>query len=368
MAPRNSELDRRQFLKAGVLASAGLAGAGLLAACSSGARPSGAVSDSKTIRFANYPSWIGAHEIALFQEANPGVTVRQVSSGVSGSGSIIAQIAQDPAAYDMALLPGPVGGALKAGDLLQPIDVAQIPALAGVPKNFTDAYPWGIPTDYGMLGIAYRKDLVSEPIRGWKDLIALAPKYSNRIVLSDYDDDVMGAALIASGFRVNDPDPGHLQQALEVLLALKPHILAVLDTDITKPLVGRNATACISIDHDFSVAVSQQSDSNIVFVAPEEGIPAYIEGWGIIKGKRNTALIEKFMDFHLQPKNYADFLTNTGARSLLSAANQYLSRSVTDVQALNLPADVSSRFQYSTYVDPSYLSTLNNYFTKFKNA
>ena len=367
MSNLHPQMSRRGLIKTGALLTTSIAAANLLAACG-GSTPSTGESASQTIRFLNYPGWIGKNEVALFEKQNPGVRIKQIAGGVSGSAQIISQIANDAAAYDMALLPGPVGGAVDAANLLRMVDEKDVPALATVPQEFRDAYPWGIPTDYGITGIGYRKDLVSEPIRGWADLIRIAPKYSGRIVVSDYADDVMGAALIACGYKVNDEDPGHLQEATDLLIELKPHIGSVLGTDITKPLVGNDPRAVISIDHDFSVAFSQRSDPNIVFVAPEEGIPAYIEGWGIIAGERNVDLITDFMDFHLQPKNYADFITATGSRSMIEEANAFLDPAVVDVQAFDIPADAFERFQYTRYVSPSYLATVNAQFLKFKNA
>ena len=63
----------------------------------------------------------------------------------------------------------PAGGQLKAGGFLEALDESQVPNLAQVDPRFRDAFTEiGMPQDYGIVGIAWRRDLVKRPITSWK--------------------------------------------------------------------------------------------------------------------------------------------------------------------------------------------------------
>jgi spermidine/putrescine-binding protein len=53
-----------------------------------------------------------------------------------------------------------------------------------------------------------------------------------------YDVDVTGAALIYSGHDVNATDQAAIDDAKEALLDIKPHLRALLETNLSKPLEG----------------------------------------------------------------------------------------------------------------------------------
>ena len=86
------------------------------------------------------------------------------------------------------------------------------------------------------------------------------------------------------------------------MLAIKPHLQAILETDYSKALI--QGTALFAIDYDYDIAAAQQQNKNIVWVAPTEGMAAYLEGWYAFKGSK-----------HLQARLGADELPS-GAQEL----------------------------------------------------
>ena len=92
--------------------------------------------------------------------------------------------------------------------MLAEIDFSKIPNIKNMPDRFREAYPWGIPTDYGKIGYAYRKDLVSERPTTWADFFELAPKYSGKVILLDVLEDTIGNTLISLGHDGNTSDEG----------------------------------------------------------------------------------------------------------------------------------------------------------------
>ena len=159
-------MTRRAALRRGAQ-FAGLASVGLAAACGSSSSSSSTPSSSAgtaeplsgTVTFANYPEWIGAHEVAAFEKANPGVKIHQVSELTSGGNAAqIVQIHQNQASYDMALAGNTASQQLNDAKLIQPVNLDNIPNIKYVPSYFRKSFPWGIPTDYGKVGLGYRKD------------------------------------------------------------------------------------------------------------------------------------------------------------------------------------------------------------------
>jgi spermidine/putrescine-binding protein len=336
----NPRLTRRVMLSRS-MQLAGLASlGGIAAACgsSSGSGSSASTAGSANeplsgeIIFMNYPGWIGSNEVKGFEAKYPGVTVKQVEGLTSGVSAAAAQIAQNKSTYDMSL-GGPVlGEQLRQGNLLQQVDFSKIPNMKNVGQHFIDAYPWGPPTDFGKTGIGYRSDMVSDSITSWADLWNLAPKYSGKIVFVDFDVDVLGAALKYKGFSVNSTDPDELNQAKDALLQIKPHLLAFAPTDITKPMI--KGEAAITVDYDYDIAAAAGKESSITWVAPSEGMPAYLDGWLAIAGTDRLPEVEALMNYHLEPKVYADFINTTGSAYVMKSAEPYIDKSIVENPSL----------------------------------
>ncbi|MFL5859678.1 MAG: extracellular solute-binding protein, partial [Solirubrobacteraceae bacterium] len=156
-----------------------------------------------TLTLLTYPGWYGPHEFAAFSKLHPGLHVKTAATGTTGVAAQIAQIANNPGAYDISLAGVPVSSQMKLAHILEPLDTAAVPNLKLIPQEFRTAFPLGIPTDFGKTGYAYRKDLIPERPKSWHDLISLAPKYSGKITMLKYDSDVQGSFLKALGYSIN---------------------------------------------------------------------------------------------------------------------------------------------------------------------
>ena len=81
-------------------------------------------------------------------------------------------------------------------------------------------------------------------------------------------------------------------------------------------------------------------------------MPAYLEGWIAIAGTTQLPEVEAFMNFHLDPKNYADFVENTGAAYEEQAANKYLPASTVNSPAQRYDPKVLATVQWERYLNP----------------
>jgi spermidine/putrescine transport system substrate-binding protein len=366
-----TRMTRRAALSrgAGSLAAAGSLSA-LLAACgsssssssstaaSSASAASGSGSSSSaaagsmtgTITLLSYPQWYGPKEFADFSKLHPGLQVKTAVSGTTGAAAQIAQISTNKGAFDLTLAGVPVSSQMKLAGVLEPLDTAKVPNLSLVAPEFRSAFPFGIPTDFGKTGYAYRSDLIPERPKSWHDLISLAGKYSGKITMIKYDSDIQGSFLKALGYSINTKDQSQLQAMQKTMLALKPHLQAILETDYSKALI--EGTALFAIDYDYDIAAAQAKNKHIVWVAPSEGMSAYLEGWIALKGSTHLAAVWDLMNFHLEPKNYASFINTTGSAYVEPSADRYIMKSISGNSTLHYSSSQLAKVEFEQYLGP----------------
>ena len=191
-------LSRRALMRRAAIAAAALpAGAALL----EGFAGTAAAADSGQIVLNNYPGWIGKNELAAFSKKYPGDKVKMVTNATSSVAEVILQFKSGN--FDVLLSDTTDSGQADAAGLLEKLDWSKIPNIKNVSANFRKAYPWGIPTDYGKVGIAYRPDIVGEKITSWHDVWRLAPKFDGRVVFINLERDCLGSTLKYLGYSSN---------------------------------------------------------------------------------------------------------------------------------------------------------------------
>jgi spermidine/putrescine transport system substrate-binding protein len=370
-------ISRRSALTRG---AAGLLGASslsaVLAACGSSSSSSSGSGSSPvkgdggsmtgTMVLLTYPGWYGPHELKDFEAQHKGVTVKTEESGESGAAATLSEIEHNEGAFDLAL--GGVPGAAQldaAQQIIIPTE-AQVPNLKLIPETFKKGFKYGIPTDYGKTGFAYRKDLISERPTSWADLFELAPKYSGKITMLKYDSDIQGTFLKALGYSINTKSQTELAAMQKKMLAFKPYLQAILETDYSKPLI--EGTAVLAIDYDYDVAAAQAKNDNIVWVAPTEGMAAYVEGWYAFKSSKHLDLVWDLMNFHLEPKNYASFINYAGPAYVEPAAEKDIKKRIIDDPALKYDAKELKGVQFEGYLGPEQANYRAKLWEEFLNA
>ena len=237
---------------------------------------------------------------------------------------------------------------LEAADLLEPFDPERTPNIENMPQAVREELTLGVPGDIGKTGFGYRQDLISERPTSWAEFWDLAKKYSGKTTMFKYDVDVTGAALIYSGHEVNATEQAAIDDAKEALLDIKPHLRALLETNLSKPLL--EGTAFLAMDYDYDIAGASRENSDIVWVAPEEGLPAYIEGWLPLKDSENLDTVYAFFNEHMAPKNYANYINTIGASYLMPAAEPYINEEIKGNPALRFDEEEFQRIEFVQFL------------------
>jgi spermidine/putrescine transport system substrate-binding protein len=347
-------MGRRAFLRRSAQAGIGVPAAAWLAAACGGSSSSPASSSSSaqpvkgTATILNYAGWMGKHNVSSYEALHPGATIKQVTEASISNSAIVAELKANQSSYTGALGDLAVVGQAMAAGLLQPLDWSKIPNVANVEATFRNTYSHGVPSDYGKVGIGYRTDLVKEDITSWHDVWRLAPKYSGKIVFVDLDRDCIGSALKYLGYSTNTTSAAQLNRALNALIAIKPHLQAILSYNIGTGLA--KGTTYIAMDWDYDVALAQQSNKNIRWVLPAEGATAYLEGFFALKDTPQLPVFESFFNYFLEPKQYADFVNTTGTAFVEKAATPYVDKAIADNPALLVDPVTLSHVEFEKFV------------------
>jgi len=289
---------------------------------------------------------MGIHEIANFQKKMSGSKVKMVTAATSSAAEVVLQFKSGN--YDLLLSDTTDSAQAAAANLVEKVDWSKVPNIKNVAPSFRKAYPWGVPTDYGKVGIGYRPDIVGEKITSWHDVWRLAPKLSGRIVFINIERDCLGSACKYLGHSSNTTDPKQIEAAKDAVIKIKPHLQAFLNTNVGQGLV--NGSTAIAMDWDYDVALLKQKQPKIEWVAPTEGMHAYLEGFTAAKGADNLDVVQSFMNFMLDPVQYADFINTTGSAFLVPSEGKYIKKSISKNPILQPSPAVLKRVEFDHFL------------------
>jgi spermidine/putrescine transport system substrate-binding protein len=347
----NARMTRRRMIERTLaLAAAGFAVDPLSAYASAGSSSESTAGAATSIRMINYAGWIGKTEAADFKKAS-GTSINQIV--INEDQGRVAKLGTDPKAADMCLGDLSDAGRLAQLGVLGKLDWSKIPnykkhvAAFGKVGSFSNGTALGIPTDFGRDGFAYRTDIVKEDLRTWKDLFDVAPKYSGKITLLNITEDTLSSALIALGYSVNTTSKSEIEKAGKLLNGIKPHLSALVSTNMMGPLLNGSGAIASDWDYDAGAVLAAHPHLPIKWVDPEDGTRAYLDGWVAMKSSSVFTDVEAFMNFHLEPKNYAKFVNTLGiSPALVPAALPYVKPAIVKSKILNPPKVVASRIQF----------------------
>ena len=299
-----------------------------------------------TLNFLNFTGWASPATYADFAKAFPGATVNEIAW--ASADDTVTKAKDRAGDIDVVLVDGTTFPRLTAiGVLAELGEIANMKFVAdGYKNNEWDPDNKSFAaTDHGRTGIIYRKDLVKTPPTSWKEFFALAPDYSGKVAMLDYQLSVMDNILQMLGKPVGTKEQADLDAVLDVLTAVKPHLLAI-STEVGKAVAAGDAVMAMCDAYDAQLALT--TNSNVVWVDPSEGQVGYLEGLAILDGPRNE-LAKAFVNFFLEPKNYAAFI-NTVASPYVQPDNADIDEVLKSSPVINPSADVISRVQFHKFL------------------
>lgn len=144
--------------------------------------------------------------------------------------------------------------------------------------------------------IAYNKDKISDEITGYNNLTK--PKYKNNIVLLDDQRIVIGMALLALDYDMNETNPNRLYEAELWLNNFKKNVKAY-DSDSPKTFFITDEVDA-GVMWSAEAILAKEKNPNIEIVYPEEGHAISMDNYTILKGSKNEENAYKFINYLLR--------------------------------------------------------------------
>lgn len=227
--------------------------------------------------------------------------------------------------YDVIVVSDYNVEALIARGLLAKLDPARLanrsnldPTLLGKPFDRSNDYT--VPYLWGMVGIAYRKDILPTPEQTW-GLIFDPERQTGRFMLLDSTREMMAGALRYLGRSANSTSPADLGAAAELLIAAKRRSVGF---DANPAIRIGNGQAVYGVVYNGNTRTA--GHAQLSFFVPREGSSMFIDSYAIPADARNADLAHAFIDFMLRPEVAARNATvarhataNRAARPLIPA-------------------------------------------------
>ena len=198
---------------------------------------------------------------------------------------------------------------MKSRGLIQMIDKNRLYNLGNINPLFLnqkyDFYNhYSLPFLSTIVVVAVNRNHISDSITSYNDL--LNSEYVNNIVMIDDQRIVIGIALMALGYDMNEVDDMALKEAKEWLLQLKKNIKAY-DSDSPKTFFITEE-ADIGIMWNAEAELAKLDNSNIEIVEMKEGHAISTDNYAIVSGAKNIDNAYLFINYLLE-NNVSDRIT-----------------------------------------------------------
>ncbi len=311
------QLSRRDFVKKALALGVGLSGiAAALMACSrdkeqpatgKAVEPKDPAGDDKKpggelekeLRIYNWSDYIAKDTVSNFEKE---FGVKVIYDTYESNEELLAKLQAGASGYDLVCPSGFMVPALVALDLIDAIDRSRIPnssnlsdIFAGLPYDPPQKY--SLPYQWGITGVAYRKDKVKAPVESWG--VLHDTQYAGKMTQTDDMRDVIGCWLKYRGKSANSVVPEELEQAKKDALLAKKNIKSY----ISAPVKGQLITGDVWIAQLWSgdTVQAQAEQPEIQFVIPNEGGTMFVDTMLIPKKAPHKRAAYAFLDYILRP-------------------------------------------------------------------
>ena len=369
-----SPFSRRGFLKAAVV----LPAAGVLAACSQEVGPQSDDAPSPTggsataeleseLNIYNWAAYLNPATRRAFAKA---YDVETTLDFYSSNEELIAKLQGGAGGYDLIAPTGYAVQIMADEGLLYELDHERIPNMANVdPRfiglSFDPENRYSMPKDWGTTGFGYLQDFVDEDMTSWDDFFTLASKYSGKYTVLDSSPEVIGAGLKRHGYSYNTTDPDEVDQALDDLIAIKPHIAAITSSEYRQMMSRGDAWVSLGWNGDFFYVLEDQP--SVKYVIPEEGTEFWVDTWSIPANAPHPNIATEFINWILTPENQGRESNYTYYASAVEGAQEHTDEAIANDPSIYPEPSVIDQLEANSG-DPEALDLRSEAWTTFKSA
>jgi spermidine/putrescine transport system substrate-binding protein len=274
--------------------------------------------DGQTLSVYNWSTYVADNTIPDF-EAACGVSV--VYDVYGSNEEMLARLSQGNPGYDIIVPTGYMVETMINRELLEPIDLENIPNAANVSEVLLDPVydpgnMYSLPYQWGTLGIGYNITNTGEEITTWEQVFA----YDGPVAWIDDPRFMFGVALTMLGFDPNSADPDEIAQARDYLIENGGNVVAIAADDGQALLERGDVHIALEYNGDIFQLRADCECEDYVFTLPEPSAQRWVDNLAIPAGAPNKALAEVFIDYILDPQVGADISNYTAYASPNQAA------------------------------------------------
>ena len=192
---------------------------------------------------------------------------------------------------------------LREEGMLLSFDTSSLSNYGNIDPSFLDKYydpdnSYSVPYTYGMVGIIYNKNMVSEEDVAKKSWGLLwDEKYSGNILQFNNPRDAFATAMYWKGLDINSEDTDVWDEALEILKDQKPILQGYVNDEIFNKMKSESAAIAAYYVGDFLTMAEEQE--NLGFYYPKEGSNYFIDAMCIPTCSSNPHLAKEYINFML---------------------------------------------------------------------
>ena len=217
---------------------------------------------------------------------------------------LYAKLSTDAVSYDIIIPSDYMIARLASEGLLAEIDFDNIPNYEScISEDFRGLYydpedKYSVPYTYGMIGVIYNANVVSEEDIGDWDLM-WNEKYKGDIVQFNNARDAFGTAFYKLGLDVNSTDKTVWDKAFDELSAQRPIVYSYVMDEIYNMMESGEASIGAYYAGDYLTMLDNQSDDvDLRFYYPDN-TNLFVDAMCIPACTQNKALAEEYINFML---------------------------------------------------------------------
>ena len=315
---------------------------------------SGCSNNEEVVNILNWSSYIPNEVIKDF-EHQTGIKVNY--NTYSSNEECLAKLqAAKSGTYDLIFPSDYLVELLIEKEMIQKLDKTKLNNIDNLNTNYLDLeYDPGniytLPFLAASVVIVYDEKFVNKKITSYNDL--LSSEYADNIVLLDDQRIIIGMALLALGYDMNDTNDSHIEEATNWLLALKPNIKA-FDSDSPKTFMITKETK-IGVMWNAEAALAMNEVPSLKVAYPSEGFNISIDNFAIPSNAKNLDNAYKFIDYILRQDVMQKIIEEYPYKNLNIKTQELLSDTYINNIAANIPDNYFNRGLFVKNIDEAIL-------------
>jgi spermidine/putrescine transport system substrate-binding protein len=218
---------------------------------------------------------------------------------------LYAKLRAGGASYDVIIPSDYMIGRMRNEDMLQPLDIANIPNLQYIDPalqrmEYDPDGSYSVPYTWGTIVLIYNTTMVSADtdVETW-DLL-WNEDYRGNILMFNNPRDAYGIALKRAGYGLNPQDRDQIDRATQLLKEQKPLVQAYVMDEIFDKMGAGEAAIAPYYAGDALTMIDENPDLAAAF--PREGTNVFVDAMCIPAGARNKDAAEMYINFMCEPE------------------------------------------------------------------